>query len=251
MSKTAVMVVEDEALVALQIKEALEARGLDVPVVASSGEEALRKVTQAEPDVIVMDIRLKGKLTGIDVARRIRTQLRIPVLYLTAHSDPETLRLATETAPCGFLVKPFDERSLYAAIEVCLHNAAHARQRREKDLWLKALPDNMADAVVMTDPKGLVKFANSAALELLKTTAPEVLGRRVSEVVKLLDADTGQPLLPSVTEPLSEARPSPARQSLVMATDGSQSRAEVTASPIRSPEGAVFGILYTFRALPA
>src|SRR4030042_171882 len=140
MAKASVMVVEDEALVALQIKEALEARGLDVPVVAYSGEEALRKVTQAEPDVIVMDIRLKGLLSGIDVARKIRAHLRIPVLYLTAHSDPETLRQATLTEPCGYLVKPFDERSLYAAVEVCLHNSGRARNRRERGLWLQATP---------------------------------------------------------------------------------------------------------------
>jgi CheY-like chemotaxis protein len=95
--KASIMVVEDEGIVALQIKESLEARGYDVPVVVHSGEEALRRVTQTEPDLIVLDIRLRGEMSGIEVARRIHATLKIPVIYLTAHSDAETLRQARET----------------------------------------------------------------------------------------------------------------------------------------------------------
>jgi PAS domain S-box-containing protein len=241
------MVVEDEALVALQIKEALEARGMEVPVMASSGEEALRKVTQTEPDVIIMDIRLKGELTGIEVARRVRASLRIPVIYLTAHSDSETLRQATETDPSGYLVKPFDERALYAAVEICLHNSERAREGRERDLWVQAIPDSMAEAVVLTDPKGQIKFVNTAASTLLKRGSAEMLDRRISEVVLVLDATTRAPQLLPVTEPLAEARTSQPRACLVVAADGTECPVELVASPLRSAEGSVFGILYGLR----
>jgi hypothetical protein len=247
MKKASIMVVEDEGIVGLEIRQCLEARGYDVPVVALSGEEALRKVTQIEPDLIVLDIRLGGELSGIEVARRIRGSLRIPVIYLTAHSDAETLRQARETEPCGYLVKPFDDRALDAAIQICLYNSERSRESRERERWTQAIPNSIIDAVLLSDDKGLVKFVNSAAEALVGRSSGGLLNQRIGEAFTLLDAATREPVLFPVTEPLAEARAAARRRCLLIAADEAERPVELTASPLLSAEGNVFGIMYVLR----
>src|SRR5512138_3183451 len=108
MVKTRIMIVEDEGLVAMQIKETLETLGYEVPTVVHSGEEAVLKISGTEPDLILMDIHLKGEMNGIQAAKRIRASLEVPVVYLTAYSDPETLKMAELTDPYGYVLKPYD-----------------------------------------------------------------------------------------------------------------------------------------------
>ena len=247
MKKASILVVEDEGIVGLQIKESLIARGYEVPAVALSGEEALRKGTQTEPDLIVLDIRLKGEMSGIEVARRIHATLKIPVIYLTAHSDAETLRQARETEPYGYLVKPFDDRALDAAIQICLYRSERARELRERDRWTAAIPNSISDPVLLSDDKGLVKFVNAAAERLLGTSLAQVLNRRLGEVLSLVDAATREPVLFPVTEPLAEGRPAERRKCIVLASDGSEKSVALTASPLVSAEGTVFGILYVLQ----
>lgn len=247
MKSVSIMVVEDEGIVGLQIKKALEARGYSVPVVAMSGEEALRKIAGTEIDLMVLDIRLKGALSGIEVARRVRSTLKIPVIYLTAHSDEETLREARETEPCGYLVKPFDERALEAIIEICLYKSERARQDRERERWKAAILDSMTDAILLCDDKGLLTFVNAAAEKLLGAGFSELLNCRPGDVVNLLDARTREPVPFPVTEPLAEGRPSEKRRCIVVTPDGTEVRVELSASPLLSSEGTVFGILYVLR----
>ncbi|MCX7039723.1 MAG: response regulator, partial [Spirochaetes bacterium] len=120
MSKARIMVVEDEGVVALQIKEALEGMGYQVPGIALTGEEAVAKVLDMEPDLVLMDIQLKGGLNGVEAAGRIRARLDVPIVYLTAFSDEETLEQAQLTEPYGYVLKPFEERSLHAIIQMSL-----------------------------------------------------------------------------------------------------------------------------------
>jgi two-component system cell cycle sensor histidine kinase/response regulator CckA len=247
MSKASIMVVEDEGIVGMQIKQSLEARGYEVPVVATSGEEALRWVTKSEPDLIVLDIRLSGELSGIEVARRIRASLPIPVIYLTAHSDGETLREARETEPCGYLVKPFDDRALDAAIQICLYKSERSREKRERERWIQAIPNSISEPVLLSDEKGILKFVNTAAEKLLGLGSADMLNRRLGEAIQLLDAETRERVLFPVTQPLAEARPAVERRCIAVAADGSETPVGLTASPLLSPDGMVFGILYTLR----
>jgi two-component system, cell cycle sensor histidine kinase and response regulator CckA len=245
--KASIMVVEDEGIVGLQIKKSLESHGYSVPVVALSGEDALRRIAQTEIDLIVLDIRLKGKLTGIEVARRVRATLKIPVIYLTAHSDEETLRQARETDPCGYLVKPFDERALDAIVQIGLYNSERARRDRERDRWKAAILDSMSDAILLCDDKGLLAFVNAAGEKLLRSSLSDLLGRRPGDVVKLVDAATGEPVPFPVTAPLAEGRASGPLGCIVTVPGGAAKRVELNASPLLSAEGTVFGILYVLR----
>jgi CheY-like chemotaxis protein len=123
-----ILVVEDEHIVAMGIKKMLKSLGYTVTGVASSGEDAISKAESTFPDVVLMDIMLKGDMDGVEAAKEIRERFDVPVVYLTAYSDNKILERAKRTEPFGYIIKPFDEKDLYSSIEVALH-----RQRKEKE----------------------------------------------------------------------------------------------------------------------
>ncbi len=118
MTETQILIVEDESIVALDLKVTLSRLGYDVPAVVDSGEEAIQCAAEMCPDLVLMDIRLKGTMDGIEAARELGVRWDIPVVYLTAMTDEETLRRAETMAPYyGCIVKPFDERDLQRKID--------------------------------------------------------------------------------------------------------------------------------------
>lgn len=136
MVKSKILVAEDESIIAADIKATLRKIGYNVCNVVASGEEVLQLVKQNKPDLILMDISLKGKLDGIQAAEIISEEFDIPVVYLTALTDNETLKRARITEPFGYLLKPFDERSLYSTIEMALykHKVESELKKRTKEL---------------------------------------------------------------------------------------------------------------------
>ncbi len=116
-----ILVVEDENIVALELKKRLKKLGYKIPSVASSGIEAINKAEGFLPDLVIMDIRLKGDMDGTQAAQTIRERFNIPIIYLTAHSDDETLKRAKQTEPYGYILKPFEEDDLRTAIEIALY----------------------------------------------------------------------------------------------------------------------------------
>ncbi len=128
MAEGRILVVEDEHIVAMGIKKMLKNLGYTVTGVASSGEDAISKTESTFPDVVLMDIMLKGDMDGVEAAREIRERFDVPIVYLTAYSDNNILERAKITEPFGYIIKPFDEKDLYSSIEIALH-----RQRKEKE----------------------------------------------------------------------------------------------------------------------
>ena len=120
MTATEIMVVEDERIVARNLQNELEGLGYKVPAIASSGKEALEKIEDTLPDLVLMDIVLKGDMDGVEVSDQIRDRFDIPVVYLTAYADDATLRRAKITEPYGYLVKPYEEKELRTTIELAL-----------------------------------------------------------------------------------------------------------------------------------
>ncbi|WP_167512646.1 hybrid sensor histidine kinase/response regulator [Oceanidesulfovibrio marinus] len=121
MNDVKIMVVDDERIVALDIRRTLERLGYSVPAVCSSGEEAVRTTGEVRPDLVLMDIRLHGDMDGVQAADEIYRQYSIPVIFLTAYSDEETLQRAKRSEPFGYLIKPFAERELNSTIEIALY----------------------------------------------------------------------------------------------------------------------------------
>jgi len=107
MKHVRILVVEDEGITVMDTSEQLQSLGYAVPATAFSGREALRKVAELRPDLVLMDIRLKGKMDGVETAAEIRTRFAIPVIYVTAYADDATLQRAKVTEPFGYILKPF------------------------------------------------------------------------------------------------------------------------------------------------
>lgn len=128
MEKAKILVVEDQNIVALNIRNKLRNLGYTVPSTAATGEEAIRKAELTRADLVLMDIMLKGDIDGIQAASEIKKRLGTPVIYLTAYTDSETLERAKLTEPAGYISKPFKEEDLKSNIEMALH-----RQRVEKE----------------------------------------------------------------------------------------------------------------------
>ena len=131
------MVVEDEGIVALDIQSKLEGLGYEVPAVAASAADAIEKAEQIRPDLILMDIQLEGDVDGIEAATQINRQLQIPVIYLSAYSDESTLERAKIAEPMGYLLKPFEERELYATIEIALYKRGSENEKARLEERLK------------------------------------------------------------------------------------------------------------------
>src|SRR6185503_12996853 len=134
-NKPAVLIVEDERLIARDMQQLLAELGYEPFAIASSSEEALSRVSERLPDVVLMDIRLKGDIDGISTAELLRRRFDVPVIYLTAHADDATIERAKNSEPYGYLIKPVDAARLRSSIEVCLHKHRADRKLRERERW--------------------------------------------------------------------------------------------------------------------
>jgi CheY-like chemotaxis protein len=137
MKKPAILITEDEAIVANDIKETLKSLGYEVPGIAKSGEIALEKVKEFKPDLVLMDIHLATAMDGVETAGKINVLYDIPVIYLTAYADKELLDRAKVTEPYGYVIKPYDERELHSVIEMALykHRIEHEIKKRDAVLF--------------------------------------------------------------------------------------------------------------------
>lgn len=135
MSAATILIVEDEAITAMAIKKSLLNFGYSVCGIASGADQAVQKARELNPDLILMDIRLAGKKTGIEAATEILAHQTIPVIYLTAFSDDHFLKQAQKTEPYGYLLKPVHDQELKATIEMALykHSMEVGRQRRREE----------------------------------------------------------------------------------------------------------------------
>src|SRR5262249_55167153 len=139
MSAAQILVVEDESIVARSLEAELKSLGYGVSGIASSGEEALRKVAETCPDLVLMDVVLKGKLDGVKTTEALREWFDIPVVYLTAYADDQTLKRAKVTEPYGYLVKPYEEKELRTTIEIALYKHRLEATAKEMQRWRSAV----------------------------------------------------------------------------------------------------------------
>lgn len=153
MSKVVVLVVEDESVVAMDIQSRLQNMDYEVPEIAATGKEAIQRAIDVKPDIILMDIVLKGDIDGIETANRINDLFDIPVIFVTAYSDNETLQRAKKTIPYGYITKPFEDRELKSMIEISLYKhevekklkESEARYRRVVEKFLKLSNEILQD----------------------------------------------------------------------------------------------------------
>lgn len=181
--KTRILIVEDESIVAADIEDGLKRDGYDIVGIAVEGLQAIRLIEQELPDLVLMDIRLQGKMTGIEVAQEIGSRFFIPVVYITAHSDEATLQQAKLTRPFGYLLKPFGQRELRATIEMALYKAASEKRLMESERWNRLIIESAYHAFIAMDSAGLITDWNPQAEKCFGWAKEEVLGRKLAETV--------------------------------------------------------------------
>ena len=142
MARTKILVVEDERIVAKDLQRRLQRLGYTVCAIASSGQEAIEQVAQTTPHIVLMDIILQGPMDGVEAAEHIRARFNIPIIYLTAHADANTLQRAKATEPFGYLLKPFEAKALQTTIEMALYKHQMEQERAQ---LLRQLQDALAN----------------------------------------------------------------------------------------------------------
>ena len=133
MSKASILIVEDERIVAMDIQNSLEKLGYTIAGFADWAEDAIKKADELHPDLVLMDISLKGEMDGIEAANQIRTKFDIPVIFLTAFTDPSIIELARNVEPYGYILKPFEERELAIAIEMAIYKHGMEKKLRASE----------------------------------------------------------------------------------------------------------------------
>ena len=247
MASARIMVVEDEQITAADIEDMLTGLGYAVTAAVASGEEALRQAAEDPPDLVLMDIRLKGKCDGIETALQLRQRFDIPVIYLTAHADQETLNRAKLAEPLGYLVKPFQETDLQASLEMALHKSEVDRVARRKEEWLSSTLSAIGDGVLCAGGSGEVIYINPAAEEWTGWKAGEALGTGVTDVFRVMDRESRQPSDRLILRALRDAQLVEIPEgSVLLARNGLERAIAGNVAPIHDHMGRVSGAVVAF-----
>ena len=243
-----ILVVEDEKIVARDIKNRLRNLGYTVPAIVSSGEEAIQKAEEIRPDLVLMDIVLKGKIDGVKAAKEIYTRFDIPVIYLTAYSDKDTLRRVKMTEPFGYIHKPFEIKEMRSSIEIALHKHRVDKKLKEKKKWLALTLKSIGDGVITTDTEGVITFMNPVAESLTAWEKEEALGKNISDVFKIITEETRVPL-PNPVKNVLNNNPIRGHQVILISKNGNEMLIEKSAAPIRDDNGSISGVVLAFRKI--
>jgi hypothetical protein len=247
MVRAKILIVEDERIVALNIQNRLESLGYAVAANVPSGEAAIQIAAQSRPDLILMDIKLKGKVDGIEAAGQIRNRFQLPVVYLTAYTDDETLNRAKLTEPYGYILKPFESRDLCTTIEVALYKHQMEQQLQQRAQWLATTLKSIGDAVITTDSQGLVTFMNPVAEALTCWKEEEVLGNQLNQVFQTINETTREVVENPVALALREGVIASLDNHTVLITkNGTEIPIDDSAAPIKNEAGNILGAVLVF-----
>ncbi|HLN33216.1 MAG TPA: PAS domain S-box protein [Gemmataceae bacterium] len=248
MTNARVLVVEDEAVVAMDIEHRLINLGHTVVGVTARGEEAVRLAKELRPDLILMDIHLQGDMDGVTAAEQIQECFEVPVVYVTAHADEVTIQRAKISGPFGYVLKPFDERELRTVIEMALYKHEADRKLRASERRYAMMLASIADAVIATDIQGRVTFLNRVAEKLTGWSLADATGRAVADVFRVVDEETRQPASDAVDRVLGEGvAVEGAGERILLRSDGREVVIDDSVSPIRDEQGRCTGVVLVFR----
>ena len=248
MNKIKILVAEDENIIALEIKNRLEKMGYEVPALVSTKKEIIEKVSDLQPDLVLMDIMLNGHMDGVEAAEDIRARFDIPVVYLTAYSDENTLQRAKITEPYGFILKPLDERELHNTIEIAIYKHKMEQKVRENERRFYTTLKSIGDAVITTDIKGGITFMNSVAEELTGWKQNEAVGKSVETTFNIINAKTGLSSQNPVTTVLQKGFVFKlSDNSILVSREGRETFIDDSAAPIKDEKDKIRGVVLVFR----
>jgi PAS domain S-box-containing protein len=180
-----ILIVEDEAITAMELEEMLKNRGYEVVGTAANGATAIRIAKEKWPDLILMDIRIEGKIDGIQTATQISSFHDIPIIFLTAYSDDVTLARAIKTKSHSFMLKPFNEKELYSNIELAINKHRSYQKSVVFERVMGTLFDLISDGIITTDSAGIIRRVTSNAEKFIGHKQDEITGKPLIDVVPL------------------------------------------------------------------
>ncbi len=248
MQNKTIMIVEDDRIVAEGTKRSLIKLGYNVSGIASYGEKAFEKAKECHPDLVLMDIMLKGGVNGTVATYQIQTQLNIPVVYLTAYTDKELLNRAKKTEPFGYIVKPYEERELNTAIEIALYKHKMETKLKESEAYLYTTLRSIADAVITFNIQCGVTFMNTAAQNLTEWDISEAAGKPVTDIFNIINEQTRDDVEIPVANILFKGLVAGLPNNTILKTkNGQEISIDDSCAPIKDDNGNITGAVLIFR----
>ncbi|HBY19040.1 MAG: PAS/PAC sensor hybrid histidine kinase [Marinimicrobia bacterium 46_43] len=190
MTKRRILIVEDERIIAEDLRVTLESFGYEVIDIISSGEKAIKKAGETLPDLILMDIVLEGEMRGSEAAEIIHRKYNTPIIFLTAYADENTLQMAKASEPYGYLIKPFEERELQATIEMFFYKINLEKKLESSELRLRSLFEKAHDGIIIIDEQKHIIEINKVAIRISGYTQNELLKKEYQDILPDLDLHT-------------------------------------------------------------
>jgi diguanylate cyclase (GGDEF)-like protein/PAS domain S-box-containing protein len=200
MNNERILIVEDEKIIAIDLQRRLERFGYTVVGMVGEGENAVSLALELQPDIILMDIMLAGKMDGIDAAKTIKTSQDIPFIFLTAYTDEKTLERAKEVEPYGYILKPFKERELYTTIDIALYKHGIEQKLTRQERLFSAILHSINDGIIATDMDLNVQFMNPVAEDITGFKESAARGRNITQFIALHDTKTKLDILANVSQ---------------------------------------------------
>ncbi|OGR02501.1 MAG: hypothetical protein A2284_12740 [Deltaproteobacteria bacterium RIFOXYA12_FULL_61_11] len=251
MPSTSVLLVEDETIIAMELEQTLQDLGHLVVARVTTGEAAIEAAARHNPELVLMDIRLAGRLSGVEAAAVILSRRRLPLIFLTAYSDDLSLQSAKNLDACGFLLKPVNHSELHVSIEIALHKFAAEKALLDQQEWLTETLRSLTEGVICTDRKGATTLINARAEALTGRRASEATGRDAAElfpIVRFLpSANSGHPVL----QALETGKPVFDNPLSLVPTGPKPLPLKSTAAPVLSAGGDLLGAVWTLEDLSA
>jgi diguanylate cyclase (GGDEF)-like protein/PAS domain S-box-containing protein len=246
MNNENILIVEDEKIIALDLQRRLERFGYSVVGMASDGQEAINLAAERRPDIILMDIMLAGDMDGIEAARRIRAQLGIPIIFLTAYTDEKTLERAKEVEPFGYILKPFKERELYTTIDIALYKNSIDNKLHKQERLFSAILHSISDGIIATDKDMSIGFMNGIAEGITGWTEADAKGRHIAGVLSLQDQRTQQDFFAGGPPDVDE-KPLFFKEAIAKSAAGRSLLVDGSITRIHEKENESEGLLITLR----
>lgn len=249
MDKIRILIVEDEGLIARDIEDMVRNAGYQVCSVVGTGEDAIEKAETTHPDLILMDIILRGEMDGVEAAEKIRERFNIPVIYLTAHTDENTLQRAKLTEPLGYTLKPVEQKELMTVVEMALYKHQMENKLRERQSWLSTILQSIGEGVIATDPFGNITFMNPVAEKLTGWNQPESIGKPLTSILHLVDEDTGKLVRVAIPELLANNSSNPINGNIQIVNYVEKTPIELTSTAIQDEKENVCGLVLVLHDL--
>jgi PAS domain S-box-containing protein/putative nucleotidyltransferase with HDIG domain len=242
-----ILVVEDERIVALDIKSRLEVLGYSVCGIVETGEKSISAAEEKKPDLVLMDIMLEGEMDGIEAAAKIQSMFDIPVIFLSAYSDDFTIQRAKISEPYGYILKPFDGKDLHTHIEMAIYKHGKEKKLKEMESRLAITLRSIGEAVITTDSKRCVTFINPVAEALTGWAYADAVGKDMASLFTIVGEDRRTVIEDPIRKVMKHGEIVQVDSAILMSLSGFDIPINFSAAPIMNENSAPSGVVLIFR----